>query len=267
MEDLKFAFETVIVGLMAIPWLLIIFHVLLYLFTRMHLIAKIKSFLRDSETSFALVSTLVIGFAYCAGTVLFPIADELFNKDRHVLGINIRSDASIKSNTLLNLYFRSRHNPLLVEHFEGLPNREYIVRSINEKGELLVSGGQASSMDMSLNSQLHAIYNYQKYYDYNLDKGYEILKPMQSRVIVLRGAVLNGICLLIALLILLIATSVEAIFKRKLRQVIRQLVTILIVTFMLWGFCKAGAWGVTQAEEEYDKHVVGIFYGRKAMGR
>jgi hypothetical protein len=265
MEDLKFAFETVIVGLMSLPWLLILFHVLLYLFTRRHLATEIKSFLQYGEKSFAIVSTLVIGFAYCAGTVLFPIADQLFNRDRHLLGINIQSDDSIKANTLLSLYFRYHDNPLLVADFAGLPNRESIIPLINEKGEMLVSGPQAVVIDEQLNNQLHALYNYQKYYDYNLSKGYEILKPLESRIIVLRGAVLNGICLLLALISLFVAASIEAIAKRKIKRALPQLVTIFILMFLLWFFCKGGAWGVTQAEEEYDKHVAGIFYGSKTM--
>ena len=142
--------------------------------------------------------------------------------------------------------------------------------------------------------KFHSIYTYQKYSVYNLDKGYEILKPLSSRIVVLRGAVFDGICLLFALIFLFLSALGEALWKlrrralrklpRKLRRKLPRrllrgrlspfdpkkfsnaLFTIFILIAFVLVFCVYGAWGVYEAEREYDKNVVGLFYGHKDGG-
>ena len=115
---------------------------------------------------------------------------------------------------------------------------------------------------------IHSIYNYQKYYDYNTDKGYEILKPLRSQIVVLRGAVYNGLLTLAVLVVCLLMMLVKAILGRDWsKDQFHRLVMILLTGALVWGLCYAGARGVDKAEEEYDKNVVGIFYGHKAAIR
>jgi hypothetical protein len=274
MDELKLAFETVIVGLLAIPWLLILFYLGSNILGRKDLLTKAREFLTDGHQSFALIGPLIIGLAYCAGTILFPFADDYFNEPRG-FPVHIRGDDAIRVETYAKIYFDPEHEyyDLREEDFPGLANAKKTI------GTIKTAGPQADKISKGdyekLTEAVHSIYNYQKYYDYNSDKGYEVLKPLESRIIVLRGAVLNGLFLLGALLLLfsvtllkvifrlwkelLVATLPEVILRPKER--IQGLVILLFLGLIVWALCSWGAWGVAQAEVEYDKHVVGIFYG------
>ena len=274
MDELKLAFETVIVGLLAIPWLLILFYLGSNILGRKDLLTKAREFLTDGHQSFALIGPLIIGLAYCAGTIIFPVADQYFNA-QHYLPVYVSDDHAIRVETLTEMYFDSGHRfyDLGEEDYPGLPNAKETISTIKT---FAPKADEISRDDYKkLEQAIHSIYNYQKYYDFNSEKGYEVLKPLESRIIVLRGAVLNGLFLLGALLLLfsvtllkvifrlwkelLVATLPEVILRPKER--IQGLVILLFLGLIVWALCSWGAWGVAQAEVEYDKHVVGIFYG------
>jgi hypothetical protein len=285
MEDLKLAFETIIVGLLAIPWLFILIRIPFYLVKDRHLLSKVRTFLQDSEQSFALIGTLVLGIAYCLGTIIFPIADNLFNGNHNILGIQIKKDGDIRSDVLAELYFEDRFYKLSEKDFPatlGLP--EAIEKKIEpdalrlleinkkEKEEGRIdSEAERKGLYKKLNETFHSIYNYQKYTDYNSSGNYEILKPLNSRIVVLRGAVFNGICLLVALICLILAALLDMLFRwrRKAgfdysrRKVLLALVSLIVLNALVWIFSCYGASGVTAAEKEYGKHIVGLFYGRQ----
>ncbi|HEV2912394.1 MAG TPA: hypothetical protein VGX92_03660 [Pyrinomonadaceae bacterium] len=280
MEDLKLAFETVIVGLLAIPWLLVLCHILIHFFTGSSLLDGVRRFIQADEKSFALIGTVIIGLAYCAGTILFPIADNLFNKNRQILGIHIESDESIRNATIVKLYFHNKYYTISEKDFPDLPDVQNKVAALKERGKQIDLHQEESISHEELDDLIHPIYNFQKYHSYNSAKGYEILKPLSSRIVVLRGAVLNGVCLLYSLIIFFIYTLLQLLYKlrfpavrrvlvrsrnRLTRAVTTQTITILFLTILVWFLCWWGAWGVSKAEEEYDKHVVGIFYGSKAV--
>jgi hypothetical protein len=277
MEDIKLAFETVIVGLLAIPWLLILVHLVFYLIARRSILTKAREFVTDSHQSFALVGPLIIGLAYCVGTILFPIADEYFN-DPHRFPVHVRDDDTIRVDTLTKIYFDPKHKyyDLSEADFPGLANANdttCIVKALGPEADKI------SKKDYDkLKEAIHSIYNYQKFYDYNSGNGYEVLKPLRSRIVVLRGAVLNGLFLLGALLLLFFAALLEVWdlkaraallrgwgeFFRRSKERIHGLFILLFLGSIVWVLCWRGAWGVAQAEAEYDKHVVGIFYGSRA---
>ena len=316
MEELKLAFETIVVGLLAIPWLLIVLHIIFYPSGR-HVIGGVKSYLQESEQSFALIGTVVLGIAYCLGTIIFPLADHLFNKNHTFFtGIQIiRADDDIKKDVLAELYFKDGYYQLDEDDFPRLPDfpPKSAIETIIEQDSKRLSemNDEEKKHWLKVNSKaeeeekqclyeeldkfkFHSIYTYQKYSVYNLDKGYEILKPLSSRIVVLRGAVFNGVCLLFALIFLFLCALGEALWKlrrralrklpRKLRRKLPRrllrgrlspfdpkkfsnaLFTIFILTAFVLVFCLYGAWGVYEAEREYDKNVVGLFYGHKDGG-
>jgi hypothetical protein len=266
MDELKLAFETVIVGLLAIPWLLILFHLGSNILGRKSLLTKASEFLKDGHQSFALMGPLIIGLAYCAGTVLFPFADDYFN-DPHRFPVHVRGDDAIRVDTLTSLYFKHKYYNLNPNDFVRLANAEDEIKKIDELGPKAVKREKDTNLEdvykglcKDLKDPTHSIYNYQKFYDYNSSKGYEVLKPLSSRIIVLRGAVLNGLLLLGALLLLFLVDVLKVILRRS-KEGIQRPVLLLLMGFVVWVICWWGAWGVAKAEEEYDKHVVGIFYG------
>jgi hypothetical protein len=282
-EDIKLAFETIIVGLMAIPWLLILLHVLLYVTTKIHLLSKVKVFLQNSEQSFALIGTLILGLAYCFGTIIFPLADKLFNRDHNILGIRIKEDSDIRSDVLAKIYFDDELYKLSPEDFPaalGLPvDLEERIRpdalkllAINKKEGDIDPSREKKGLYKMLEKPFHTIYNYQKYADFNSGGNYEVLKSLQSRIVVLRGAVLNGLCFLVGLILLVLSILLEMLYRLwkklpvrdKQRRFALSLILLILISTLTWAFCWYGAWGVTEAEKEYDKHVVGLFYGRKA---
>ena len=266
MDELKLAFETIIVGLLAIPWLLILFYLGSNIFGRKDLLTKAREFLTDGHQSFALIGPLIIGLAYCAGTILFPFADDYFNEPRR-FPVHIRGDDAIRADTLTSLYFNHKYYTLKANDFVGLADAEDNIKTINELGPKAVKREKDTNLEdvykglcKDLKDPTHSIYNYQKFYDYNSSKGYEVLKPLSSRIIVLRGAVLNGLLLLGALLLLFLVDVLKVILRRS-KEGIQRPVALLLMGFVVWALCWWGAWGVAQAEGEYDKHVVGIFYG------
>ncbi len=386
MDEIKLAFETIIVGLLAIPWILILFHLAFYLIARKSLLTTAREFLADSHQSVALIGPLIIGLAYCGGTILFPIADEYFNKV-HRFPVYVKDDDAIRVDTLTKIYFEHEYYHLKGADFPGLGNAEATISKTNTLGDdaakvkIAAKNKNGDHEDVSLedvnvalnkklSDPIHSIYNYQKYYDYNTSNGYEVLKPLQSRIIVLRGAVLNGLFLLGALSLLFLVALIEAILKgskdriyglaiffmgiivwglyhrwgwgthprtlllgalsllffvalieailkrskariqglvivlvmgiivwglyhqwegwavpniwlllsallvfsfvalqiilSRSKEAIHGLVMVLVIGVAVWGLCWWGAWGVAKAEDEYDKHVVGIFCGSKA---
>ena len=323
MDELKLAFETIIVGLLAIPWLLILLHLGFCIFGRKSLLTQAREFLTDGHQSFALIGPLILGLAYCGGTIIFPVADQYFNA-QHYLPVYVSDDHAIRVETLTKMYFDSGHRfyDLGEEDYPGLPNAKETISTIKT---FAPKADEISRDDYKkLEQAIHSIYNYQKYYDFNSEKGYEVLKPLESRIIVLRGAVLNGLFLLGALLLLFYVALVKVILRRWQRRIhrlsilliaeiivsglylgglyywrgdnwlavlgvlnglfvlgillvlfvtllevilrrskerIQGLVILLFLGLIVWALCSWGAWGVAQAEAEYDKHVVGIFYG------
>lgn len=353
MDELKLAFETIIVGLLAIPWVLILFHLAFCIIARRSLLTKVGAFLTDSHQSFALVGPILIGLAYCGGTILFPLADQYFN-DPHFLPY-VKGDDRIRVDTLTKVYFDRKHKyyDLSTRDFAGMANAERVIKVIKTRGPDALKPGNRNLEYVSkedyenLESAIHALYNYQKFQDYNSVNGYEVLKPLHSRIVVLRGAVLNGLLLegalllffyvalldavlrihrrfglllvgiLVALLcmgiivwksfhwwgawqlptallclaavLLLFFAALSKVFswskegasrvdshapstKKPLRLVADPatgerglgLLILLMVGGLVWLLCWWGAWGVVQAEDEYDKHVVGIFYSQKS---
>lgn len=272
MGDLKLAFETVIVGLLAIPWLFVLSHTIFYLVTRRSLL----KFLADKHQSFTFIGPLVIGFAYCAGTIIFPLADEYFN-DSWRFPIYVRGDDAIRVDTFTSVYFRRkksddvapRYYELNQDDFPNLADAAANVREIVGLESEIVKIDKDDNLETineglykKLKKPIHAIYNYQKFYDYNSAEHYEVLKPLRSQIVVLRGAVLNGLFLWAALLLLCLVALVEIIHRRS-KERTHELLILISIGVIVWGLSWWGAWGVTKAEEEYDKHVIGLFYGSR----
>ena len=307
MEDIKLAFETVVVGLMAFPWLLILAYILYYLFTRKNLFNKARGFWQDKEQPFALIGTFILGLAYCLGTVIFPLADDLFNESRNISGVEIKADGEIRTDVMMKAYYKDKFYKLDPKDFPGLPN----VREIERKARAAGPKPTEEAMD-EVTKGYHSIYNFQKYTVFNSPKGHEVLMPLHSRIVVLRGAVFNGLFLLGTLLLLTALAGLEALFrwiKARTRRVAEatseggdkvtdptsedsarvtdatsegsaqtqsvgpvtgnwktfapRFIILILLSGLVLFLCREGAWGVTEAEKEYDKHVMGLFYGYK----
>lgn len=377
MEDIKLAFETIVVGLMAIPWLLIFLHIFFYFLKSIHLFSRVPEFVGKDEKSFAILGTLILGAAYCLGSIIFPLADNLFNDNEDYIFMEIKKDGDIRADVLADLYFHDKFYQLAKKDFQGLdslfdsqghfkPETSAAAQKLADSNEQeedekkgkkekevwgekkLVPKEEKKSLYKSLKNPFHAIYNYQKFTVLNSNNGYDVLKPLSSRIVILRGAVFNALFLLLALVSLAVAALLDyylnlfydhkarildfwlftwnkirgdkrgdkhdeesesevskrvksksgklkrGIFYRiksekrviygyrsekereqagiKLKKRIiygennfwTSFIMLVILIILVWVFCRFGAWGVTTAETEYDKNVVGLFYGRKA---
>jgi hypothetical protein len=135
--DVKNAFETIVVGLLAIPWLLVLLHIVLYLTTRINLIAEARTYLNSNLQASTLLGTLFLAISYFIGSALFPLADDLFNDDRCSFGVCfIEGDDTTRTNTFVNVYKDKKYYDVNKDH---LPNYSpQNLRAVDDKAALLL---------------------------------------------------------------------------------------------------------------------------------
>jgi hypothetical protein len=300
--DVKFAFETVVVGLLALPWLLVLFHLLLSFFG-INLLNRTYNYLKSGLEASTLLGTVLLALAYFIGSSLFPLADSFFNehglfclpKDKYCARMPFtRNDDEIRVQTYLHYYYKKKFYRLCPENFPSYLSAEVDGLNCNVGRIIEEHGGKTEDLDEyvsqydeknkkdKLEDKIHALYNHQKFQDYRTEKGYEILSPLKNQITMLRGAVLNACILLIVLLIFIVALLLDRWYMtRQLKgrnlpedsiksarlSYKRWLWVALLALFPVTAFCILGAYGVSQSEEEYDKQVIGIFHSSQEQAR
>lgn len=107
MEEIKFAFETTLVGLFALSWLFIVVYLILE-FVGKEPLNEIQKFAQSETLLGKILFSLILGLAYFLGSVIFPIADDVFDEPKqYCLGWSpIKEDGKIRVETYLKMYFK-----------------------------------------------------------------------------------------------------------------------------------------------------------------
>jgi hypothetical protein len=258
MDDAKLALETLVVGLFGLVWILVFMDLLwpsAKMFTRF-----LRLFSRGGGAS-PLVGLLVLPVAYVIGSVEFPLADRLFNSD-HRLGIDlpvIESDDDIKAETYLRKgewVSRSRLHPCLLAPREFMASTAERLRAVPEDER---SGREEQLKDRKeIVEAVRTLYDYQKFVVLHDESGYRLLKPLYDQVVILRGTAFNAAMLsLVCVLGVLLAWWRESPLMRSRYYV------LLPVAVVTWG---ASAYGLMEAEREFDKHILGAYYAMRPTG-
>ena len=79
MDVFKLAFETIIVGLLAFPWLGLATYIIFPAFVSNLIAGQIPTFVEKNQ---AWIGVAVLTLAYCLGSTILPISDQLVN-DEH----------------------------------------------------------------------------------------------------------------------------------------------------------------------------------------
>ncbi|HEX2188083.1 MAG TPA: hypothetical protein VHG51_04260 [Longimicrobiaceae bacterium] len=262
MDEARLAFETLVVGLFGLVWIL----VLLDLWRpRDDLLGKLLGGIQKPSGTSSLVGLLVLPVAYVVGAVEFPAADWLFNKDDR-FGFDlpvIESDDDIKVETYLRRdeWVRAVTLPASLDASVKRVGREAATFNGSPKGQSRDRVERRLKADTGFVDTVRALYDHQKFVVLQDEDGYRLLKPWYDQVVILRGTVLNAF-----LLAVVTAVGIVAAWSRGgswARSRLRFYRPVLPVAVVVWG---ASVLGLMEAEREYDKHIVGTFYAIKLAG-
>ena len=300
MNDISIAFQTVVVGLFAFPWLILLLFNVSYIFDRCceknPMRRLYETYLPIGEKSGKEISGPLFGFilialTYLLGSILSPGADELFNHNVppswvsqslpwRLKTLGVRGDDCIKLRTY-HEYYRGR--PALLDS-AGFP--AFLRVEVNELAAATrteLSGRYCESKRLE-QCVVTPIYTYQKYFVYNyLASGGRSLERMDDQIVVLRGAALNGLITLVLCLAILVTRTIMRISRRprfraaphsdvgeklesaplrswRLGPATGQLTAIALVGAVL---LVTGAYGWEDAESEFNKDVIGFYHGVK----
>src|SRR5438128_53656 len=97
MQAFKFAFETVMIGSLALPWLLLMIHLVspdLFTSNRKNAMGRFLS-LVPIELRSPLIGIAAFTFAYLAGSAILPVAGEFLN-DKELIGRVLPTEGRIQ---------------------------------------------------------------------------------------------------------------------------------------------------------------------------
>src|SRR5690349_582253 len=97
MDAFKFAFETVMIGSLALPWLFLMVHLVspdLFTSNAEHRIGRLLSWV-PNELRSSLIGIAAFTFAYLAGSAILPVAGEFLN-DKDLIGRFLPTESTIQ---------------------------------------------------------------------------------------------------------------------------------------------------------------------------
>lgn len=271
MDDIKVAFETIIVGVLAAPWLAILFFALSTLFDRYTRENPLKALIQQArgekgpdERVAKLSGVFLVAAAYFVGAGISRVADDFtgISDGSRFLYPMLKSDGCIRMQTYLTRY-RSEH---VLQLSGALPPRlDFAVARFYASPLNLSCLGDAADTLKKL--AVKPIYTYEKFRVYNSSpNGFETLRHIESEIVVLRGGFLNGLilCLLClpylvtAMLLRLAAAARNRTERRNWRP--NTPTTHFIAVFTL-GFTMAlmGRVAWQAVEKQYDDRLISLY--------
>lgn len=240
MDEVKLAFETLIVGVFGLVCILVLLDLVR---PKAGLWEKGIELFKGSVGQSALTGLLILPVAYVIGAAEFPLADELFEMDSQIrfdLPV-IESDDAIKVQTYV-----SRRDWLLASEFPpGLRQR---------RDEFLRSRPPTTRKEeRTAERAIRPLYDYQKFVVLKDEDGYRLMKPLYEQVVVLRGTAFNAV-------ILATICVLGWVFRRQERARYRDLLVAAA------GIAVISVFGLIEAEREYDKYILGTYYAMHAVG-
>jgi hypothetical protein len=273
MDDIKVAFETIIVGVLAVPWLTILFLGLMALFdayARSNPLRDIVERARGEhgldERAMKLAGVFLIAAAYFIGAGISRLADYttgLNFTSRVLYPLGVKSDGCIRMQT----YLRSYKNEKI-----ALVEADFPLRFSVPLARLRAALDSSISClgpraDILKDQVIKPIYTFQKFRVYNSSQnGFETLHHIDSEMVVLRGGFLNGLILCFVCLPYLIASLLMQIRAFVLHPRGShnwrpgKPTTYYIALFTLGLALTAMGRAAWQAvEEHYDDRVIGLY--------
>ena len=215
MDVFKLAFETIIVGLLALPWLGVATHLLFPDFQLDSIRQKFPDFVKNNPTAIGL-GLLIL--AYCLGSAILPIANQLVNDEHWPLPENAIRCLVFKQQQnrfrKISQEFKSFDSTALPKEKGLLPHQlepqhcsswgQAIGKDhIGDRvvGILLVLAGFPKDLeepDKSHKDEILTFFEQEESTVLNqLSDKTEQLRQLRERIVVLRGAVFSGLVLLL----------------------------------------------------------------------
>jgi hypothetical protein len=203
---LTIAFDTTIVGALALPWVILIVH-LFFLHGESSIEVLFRWIRRLNQP--AVVSVLLFAVAYTLGSAVSRIAQDFFNdNDLHLeLDGHLVRDGVTENRILTSVYCDSnkgnllpvaKENPVLADKistFQGIPEmKELCKQTLNWSVHLESDSEDRAKHDRELNNAAEDLFGLQE--NALMDKGgdYTVrLRQLHDQVMVLRGAAFNGV--------------------------------------------------------------------------
>lgn len=206
MGALTIAFDTTIVGALALPWVILIVH--LFFLDGENSIEILFRWIRKLNQP-AVVSVLLFAAAYTLGSAVSRIAQDFFNdNDLHLeLGGHLFRDGVTENRVLTSVYCDANKGNLLpagrenlvladkISTLQSIPQmKELCKQSLNWSVRLKDDTGDRAKQDRALNGAAEDLFGLQE--NALMDKGgdYTVrLRQLHDQVMVLRGAAFNGV--------------------------------------------------------------------------
>lgn len=250
MDDLKLAFETIIVGLLALPWILILLDLLLQPVGR-DLLTEVRNVVTQGDSGNTMLATLagalLLAICYVLGSILAEPADAAFEQPILLLS----SDDAIIRDTYLDSYSLDARSGKI--HLESAQFPLYL----SEEVETIKASLQSDEAgEDNVTDAVKALFKYQRFYNFtHSEKGYDHLREIYSQIVVLRGVALNALLTFAALL----CTLVSSVFtdRDRTKMYLLGMSMALVVGFY---FVVGYAW--QQLEHQYNSLVIGIYHSQ-----
>ena len=207
MDVFKLAFETIIVGLLAFPWLGVAAYLLFPDFL-IDLTKKIPNLVKDNQAS---LGVAVLTLAYCLGSAILPIANQLVNDEHWPL----------PENAIRCLVFTQQQDKLKAIGYTALPKDTHFLPDKLEPqhcsplgqifgkgpagiGERILWFGQLlagfpmklEDDDKIIKEKILTLFEQEESAVLNqISDKTEQLRQLRERIVVLRGAVFSGLVL------------------------------------------------------------------------
>jgi hypothetical protein len=206
MGALTIAFDTTIVGALALPWVVLVVH--LFFLSGESSIEILFRWVRKQNQP-AVVSVLLFAMAYTLGSAVSRIAQDFFNdNDLHLEAFGrLFRDGVTEKRVLTSVYCDSnkanllpaaKENPVLADKintFQNVPGmQELCKQTLNWSVRLNPGWPDRAKQDRELNNAAEDLFGLQE--NALMDKGgdYTVrLRQLHDQVMVLRGAAFNGV--------------------------------------------------------------------------